>query len=645
MVINNWRVFLKEKQLSLFNKIENSDYEPNAKPFLKWAGGKRQLLPELLKHIPDEYNTYIEPFVGGGALFFAVQPKIAILSDANEELINSYIVVRDQVERLIDELRNYINDEDEYYKIRAKDPKELDEVQRAARMIYLNKTCFNGLYRVNKSGEFNVPFGYRKNPTICDKETLLAASKVLQDARIKHGDYLYILNKYANPGDFIFLDPPYYPSDGYADFKRYTKEFFYEDDHLQLRNEFRRLIKLGSYVLLTNRNADYIRKIYSGFEYKAIDTKRSISSNSSTRTGEDLIVIATNPDRILDFKENLMEDFPGTRFMGSKSDILPFIWNCIKDLNFNSVLDAFSGSGCVSYMFKKQGKKVISNDYLHFAYHISRATIENSSVQLSDDDVDMLMEPNPNSGDFIYETFKSLYFTDEENIFLDNLRSNIELLDAEYKKSLAFAAISRACLKRRPRGIFTYVGDRYDDGRRDLQINLQQHFIENVREFNKAVFDNGQKNISHNLNVFDLDDINPDLVYLDPPYYTPNSDNDYIRRYHFIEGLVRKWKGIEIQHETKTKKFQRYITPFAYKKTVRDAFDNLFDMFKNSIIVVSYSSNSIPNKSEITQMLKKYKSRVRVFQADHLYSFGTHGHKVNDNANRVKEYIFVATNV
>ena len=237
-------------------------------------------------------------------------------------------------------------------------------------LIYLNKTCFNGLYRVNKQGQFNVPFGHRKKPTICDEGNLQAASKALVGVKIFSGDYLKILGKYAKPGDFIFLDPPYHPVSSYADFKRYTKEFFYEEDHIDLRDEVDRLVQLGCHVLLTNSTTDFVRKLYEGYNYVAIDTKRNISSNAETRTGQDLVVIATKPQEktksLLSLRgKHILENFPGTRYMGSKYRVLPFIWDVVKELHFDSVLDVFSGSACVSYMFKQQGKRVISNDCIN----------------------------------------------------------------------------------------------------------------------------------------------------------------------------------------------------------------------------------------------------------------------------------------
>ena len=616
------------------------------KPFLKWAGGKRQLLSELSKYIPAEFNKYIEPMIGGGAFFFHIKPDRAILADKNKDLILTYQVVRDNVEDLITSLQAYKNEEEFYYSVRAQDTSELNQLERASRMIYLNKTCFNGLYRVNKKGEFNVPFGHRNNPTIVNETNLRAVSKLLTGTKLIHGDYADILQSSAEPGDFVYLDPPYYPAGGYAEFKRYTKDFFYKTDHKKLRNEFVRLVENNIWVLLTNSDTNPVRELYEGFDVEIVNTRRSISSKASSRgKGFDIIVSATSPPRKtnnnLAREENIIENFPGTRFMGSKYSVLPSIKECIRNLDFNTVLDAFSGSGCVSYLFKQLGKEVYSNDHMHFAYHIAKSTVENNKIQLEGEDIAMLMTRNMNSKSFISDTFDGLYFSEEENIFLDSLQANIERLDSEYKKSLAYSAISRACLKRRPRGIFTFVGDRYNDGRKDLKISLQDHFRENIDLFNNAVFDNDQDNIAFNKDVFSLD-IKADLVYLDPPYYSQKSDNDYIRRYHFIEGFARNWEGVDIQYETKTNKFKRYDTPFGYKNRIYDAFEDMIEKFHKSILVISYSSNSLPKKWEIVDMLKKYKQHVKVSLVEHQYSFGTHSHKKNNKTNQVSEYIFVA---
>lgn len=234
-----------------------------------------------------------------------------------------------------------------------------------------------------------------------------------------------------------------------------------------------------------------------------------------------------------------------------------------------------------------------------------------------------------------------MYFDREDNIFLDNVRANIDFLEDEYKKAIALSALIRACMKKRPRGIFTYIGERYNDGRRDLQMSLKEHFIDNIEVFNNAVFDNKRTNKTFCSDIFNLS-VNADLVYLDPPYLTSKSDNDYIRRYHFVEGLVKNWKGLSIDYNTKTKKFKSYRSLFDSKNTVYDALDTLFQKHRNSILVVSYSSNSIPSKEEMVALLKKYKQKVEIKEIDYKYSFGNQGSKVGNNSNKVKEYIFIA---
>ena len=262
-----------------------------AKPILKWAGGKTQMLDVLIPLMPNQYCNYIEPFFGGGALFFAIQPQQAIISDTNPELINLYRVVSSQVEQLILELDKYYNDQDFFYEIRALKFENLDNVQAAARTIFLNKTCFNGLYRVNKKGEFNTPFGKYKNPNINDSINLLRVSDILKNKEIIQADYFDVLEKYAKKNDFIFLDPPYFPISQYSDFKRYTKEQFSEQDQFKLSQCFKMLVDRGCYVLLTNSNHPLVYEYYSDFEIRCIDTKRHISCKGAARTGQDITVI------------------------------------------------------------------------------------------------------------------------------------------------------------------------------------------------------------------------------------------------------------------------------------------------------------------------------------------------------------------
>jgi len=334
-------------------------------------------------------------------------------------------------------------------------------------------------------------------------------------------------------------------------------------------------------------------------------------------------------------------NFPGTRYMGSKNKIIHEIWNILKGYAFNSFFDGFAGSNVVSYFMKSKGKRVFTNDFMAISHTTSRAIIENSYVRIDNNDLNFLLN-NPNKESYISKTFKNLYFEDNDNQFLDKVRFNISLLDDEYKQAIALSALIRACMKKRPRGIFTYVGHRYDDGREDIKKSLIDHFIENVSLFNKAVFNNGTSCKAYNSLTQELR-IDADMVYFDPPYFTLNSDNDYVRRYHFIEGLARNWKGLEIQEHTKTKKFKSYKTPFSNKEEAYTAVENLIKQYSNSVIAISYSSNSLPTKEEMIRILIKYKEKVVAHEIDHLYSFGNQNHKAGNGFNRVKEYLFIAS--
>lgn len=337
----------------------------------------------------------------------------------------------------------------------------------------------------------------------------------------------------------------------------------------------------------------------------------------------------------------MIADFPPTRFMGSKARVIPWIIDAVRDLQFETVLDAFSGSGVVSYAFKRLGKRVYSNDHMRYCYTVAHALIENNTSTLGDDDLELLLDTQLKRPGFVERTFQGLYFSDEENRFIDNLLHNIRFLEDPYKQSLARAALTRACLKKRPRGVFTYVGTRYLDGRRDEKLPLRDHFVEAIRLFNNAVYDNGQANQAFCTDVFDLD-LHADLVYLDPPYYTPMSDNDYVRRYHFLEGICCNWQGVEILYRTKTKKLRKYDTPFSSKIRAYSAFEALFRKFSDSIIVLSYSSNGLPTRTELLEMLRRIKCTVKLYEVPVVYSFGTHSHKPQNGNNRVREYIFVA---
>lgn len=616
-----------------------------AKPILKWAGGKTQMLGDLLPKVPSSYGKYIEPFFGGGAMFFALQPERAVIADSNPELINLYRQVADHVDDVICQLKKYENTQEMFYAVREQDWTMLPEAEAAARTIFLNKTCFNGLYRVNKKGQFNVPFGKYKNPRICDEEGLKAASAALKKAEIVCGDYLLVLEHYAQPGDFIFLDPPYLPISEYSDFKRYTKEQFYEEDHVELAKMVKTLHERGCYVILTNSNHPLVHELYAPFTIDVIQTKRHISCNGKTRKGEDVIVTIPPKQRTLIkvLPKPLPEQvsaYPPTRFMGSKSKLLPEIWSVASQFNVDTVVDLFSGSGIVGYMFKAQGKSVISNDYMAMSATFTKAMIENNTVTLPLEEAEQLLIAHKESDHFVSTKFRGLYYTDEENDLIDTLRTNIATIRDPYKHAIAMTALIRACTKKRPRGIFTYTGHRYDDGRKDLQKSLAEQFLEAVEAVNSAVFDNGKVNRSKHGDAMDLRVEQADLVYIDPPYYSPLSDNEYVRRYHFVEGLARDWKGVEIQEHTQTKKFKSYPTPFSTRKGAADAFDRLFKKFANSILIVSYSSNSLPTQDEMVAMMAKYKEHVEVVPIDYKYSFGNQN-EAKTHRNSVKEYLFV----
>lgn len=616
-----------------------------AKPILKWAGGKTQMLGDLLPKVPSSYGRYIEPFLGGGAMFFALQPEQAVIADSNPELINLYRQVANHVDDVVCQLKKYENTQEMFYTVRGQDWTMLPEAEAAARTIFLNKTCFNGLYRVNKKGRFNVPFGKYKNPKICDEEGLKAASAALKKAEIVCGDYLLVLEHYAQPGDFVFLDPPYLPISEYSDFKRYTKEQFYEEDHVELAKMVKTLHERGCHVILTNSNHPLVHELYAPFTIDVIQTKRHISCNGSTRKGEDVIVTIPPKQRTLIklLPKPLPEQvsaYPPTRFMGSKSKLLSEIWSVASQFNVDTVVDLFSGSGIVGYMFKAQGKSVISNDYMAMSATFTKAMIENNTVTLPLEEAERLLVAHKESDHFVSTKFQGLYYTDEENDLIDTLRTNIAAIRDPYKHAIAMTALVRACTKKRPRGIFTYTGHRYDDGRKDLQKSLAEQFLDAVEAVNSAVFDNGKVNRSKHGDAMDLRVEQADLVYIDPPYYSPLSDNEYVRRYHFVEGLARDWKGVEIQEHTQTKKFKSYPTPFSTRKGAADAFDRLFKKFANSILIVSYSSNSLPTQDEMVAIMAKYKKHVEVIPIDYKYSFGNQN-EAKTHRNSVQEYLFV----
>lgn len=266
-----------------------------AKPFLKWAGRKTFLLSELYKHLPKELRepesdvadiTYVEPFVGAGALFFSISTAARyFIADSNPELINCYKVVKNpnKVEELIRDLSKHKAYRKYYNNVRGQDPSELPDIERASRLIYLNHTCYNGLYRVNKEGKFNVPFNKYPNPKIFEPEVLRNASIKLRKAHIECWDFRHSLDQIPKKGDFVYLDPPYHPLGGYSDFKRYTKEFFSYQDQKDLKAKIDDLTKSEVNVLLSNSNHEQIKSLYREYSQMEVKSPRLINSDGKNR--------------------------------------------------------------------------------------------------------------------------------------------------------------------------------------------------------------------------------------------------------------------------------------------------------------------------------------------------------------------------
>ncbi|CAN5908173.1 DNA adenine methylase [soil metagenome] len=262
-----------------------------AHPFIKWAGGKNKMLRHLEPFIPETWGTYHEPFVGGGAMFFGLHPERAVLSDTNPELIHCYETVRDDVDGLIDELRKHHYDKGLFYAVRAQQPSTLTPAARAARFIYLNKTCFNGLHRVNRKGEFNVPFGAYKNPQICDEPNLRACSAALQGVTILLSPFEAVMTC-AEPGDFVYFDPPYLPISATSSFTGYTADGFSARDHLVLRDVARELKARGVHVVISNSAPAGIVQLYAdGFEIARVGASRSINAKGDRRGKVEELII------------------------------------------------------------------------------------------------------------------------------------------------------------------------------------------------------------------------------------------------------------------------------------------------------------------------------------------------------------------
>lgn len=265
--------------------------------FLKWVGSKRQLLPEIKKYIPKEFNFYYEPFLGSGAVLFDLQPKKAIINDTNKELINCYITIRDFPNEVIHELNHYFNTEKDYYRIRKWDqsnfwPDYFQTWERAARFIYINKNGFNGLWRVNKQNQCNVPYGKHEGKYKPDVETIMNVSNYLKnnDIEILNNDFEVVLEN-AKDKDFVYIDSPYDIISDTANFTNYTKDGFTKNDQIRLRNCFVRLSNEGCFCLLSNADTEFIRELYKDFEIISVEARRNINSDGNKRgkVGEVLV--------------------------------------------------------------------------------------------------------------------------------------------------------------------------------------------------------------------------------------------------------------------------------------------------------------------------------------------------------------------
>ncbi len=258
------------------------------RPFLKWVGGKSQLLGQLAAWVPERFERYLEPFLGGGAMFFAHRPDAAVLADANDELVDCYTAVRDQLDDVMAALDEHRYEKDYYYDVRGQKRSTMPLPERAARTIFLNKTGFNGLYRVNSKGLFNVPFGRYSNPKICDRDNLPACAEALKDVDLRRADFESVVDD-AKPSDFVYLDPPYVPLNGTANFTAYTAGGFGPGEHRRLACSLVRAHRRGARFLLSNADSLLTRELYAellaepGVDLDIVLARRNVNSNAKRR--------------------------------------------------------------------------------------------------------------------------------------------------------------------------------------------------------------------------------------------------------------------------------------------------------------------------------------------------------------------------
>lgn len=285
-------------QLPLIGQVRGASR--NAQPFLKWAGGKRQVLPRLLPYVPERWSRYHEPFMGGGALFFELNARTAradswaVLTDNNERLVRTCHAIRDQLPEVIEILLHHAerHGEEWFYEVRGWDVDAMTDTEVAGWMIYLNRAGFNGLYRVNSKNRFNVPFGRNTNPTICDAENLRRVRAAFELADVRHGSFEMVLDD-AREGDLVYFDPPYVPLNGTALFTAYTKGGFGPADQVRLRDVALLLKQRGVHVILSNHDTDDVRGLYAdGFHLERIPVSRRINSKADKRGAVDEVIIS-----------------------------------------------------------------------------------------------------------------------------------------------------------------------------------------------------------------------------------------------------------------------------------------------------------------------------------------------------------------
>ena len=374
-----------------------------------------------------------------------------------------------------------------------------------------------------------------------------------------------------------------------------------------------------------------------------------MSSLTNTREG-----ILTNDT--LDINEKI-DAFPTTRYQGSKRKIIPWIYDCIKDIEFQTVLDAFGGSGTVSYLFKMMKKDITYNDILKFNQIIGDSIIANGSITLEESDLEYILDEEIDCDTFITDTFQGIYYKKKENIWLDKIICNIENLDSiysgaelKYKKAIAYNALFQSCLTKRPYNLFhrknltmrTRNVQRNFGNKTTWETPFPKQFKKFVSEINKSIFTSEQTCKSTNYDVFSIKKTNYDLVYIDPPYIKATSGNesyDYLRCYHFLEGISKyyDWRTLidddSINKRIKSVIIKNHFTPKMANKT----FNRLISKFKNSIIVISYKYGGVPSIDELTAMIKKYKRNIRIYDKHYKYALN----KQNGNAVLNREYILI----